>query len=101
MGTNDPPNLPEDSSVEGTSDSTLSAGATDGAGVKEIGPFHLLQLLGEGGMGEVWLMEQREPVRRRVALKLVKAGMNTREVMARFASERQALAVMDHPAIEK
>src|SRR5580704_171886 len=49
-----------------------------------IGRYHLLQKVGEGGMGEVWLAEQREPVRRRVALKLVKAGMDTREVVARF-----------------
>jgi serine/threonine protein kinase/tetratricopeptide (TPR) repeat protein len=66
-----------------------------------IGHYHLLQRIGEGGMGEVWLAEQKEPVRRRVALKLVKAGMNTREVMARFESERQALALMEHPAIAK
>jgi hypothetical protein len=52
-----------------------------------------------GGMGEVWLAEQKQPVRRRVALKLVKAGMDTREVIARFESERQALALLDHPAI--
>ncbi|HEV3275511.1 MAG TPA: serine/threonine-protein kinase [Terriglobia bacterium] len=64
-----------------------------------IGRYHLLQKIGEGGMGEVWLAEQSEPVRRRVALKVVKTGMNTREVMARFESERQALALMDHPAI--
>jgi hypothetical protein len=66
-----------------------------------IGRYHLLQKIGEGGMGEVWLAEQKEPVRRRVALKLVKAGMDTREVVARFESERQALALMDHPAIAK
>ena len=66
-----------------------------------IGRYHLLQKIGEGGMGEVWLAEQREPIRRQVALKLVKAGMNTREVIARFESERQALALMDHPAIAK
>jgi eukaryotic-like serine/threonine-protein kinase len=66
-----------------------------------IGPYHLLQLIGEGGMGEVWLAEQKEPVRRRVAIKLIKAGMDTREVVARFESERQALALMDHPAIAK
>ena len=66
-----------------------------------IGRYHLLQRLGEGGMGEVWLAEQKEPVRRRVALKLIKAGMNTREVILRFDSERQALALMDHPAIAK
>jgi len=66
-----------------------------------IDRYHLLQKVGEGGMGEIWLAEQKEPVRRRVALKLVKAGMNTREVIARFESERQALALMDHPAIAK
>jgi serine/threonine protein kinase len=66
-----------------------------------IGPYHLLELIGEGGMGLVWLAEQREPVRRRVALKLIKAGMDTRDVVARFQSERQALALMDHPAIAK
>ena len=66
-----------------------------------FGPYRLLQLLGEGGMGEVWLAEQKQPVRRRVALKLVKAGMSTREVIARFESERQALALMNHPAIAK
>ncbi len=66
-----------------------------------IGSYRLLELVGEGGMGEVWLAEQKVPVRRRVALKLVKAGMDTREVVARFESERQALALMDHPAIAK
>ena len=66
-----------------------------------IGRYHLLQKIGEGGMGEVWLAEQKEPVRRRVAIKLIKAGMDTREVVARFESERQALALMDHPAIAK
>ena len=66
-----------------------------------LGHYQLLQMIGEGGMGEVWLAEQKEPVRRRVALKLIKAGMNTREVIARFESERQALALMDHPAIAK
>jgi non-specific serine/threonine protein kinase/serine/threonine-protein kinase len=66
-----------------------------------IGRYHLLQKIGEGGMGEVWVAEQKEPVRRRVALKLIKAGMNSREVIARFESERQALALMDHPAIAK
>ena len=66
-----------------------------------IGPYHLLQLLGHGGMGEVWLAEQKQPVRRRVAIKLIKAGMDTREVVARFESERQALALMNHPAIAK
>src|SRR3954470_24584109 len=66
-----------------------------------IGPYQLLQMVGEGGMGEVWLAEQKHPVRRRVALKLVKTGMDTRPVVARFQSERQALALMDHPAIAR
>jgi non-specific serine/threonine protein kinase/serine/threonine-protein kinase len=66
-----------------------------------IGPYRLLEIIGQGGMGEVWLAEQKQPVRRRVALKLIKAGMDTREVVTRFESERQALALMDHPAIAK
>jgi non-specific serine/threonine protein kinase/serine/threonine-protein kinase len=66
-----------------------------------IGPYCLLQRIGSGGMGEVWLAEQTEPVHRRVALKLIKAGMDTSEVVARFQSERQALALMDHPSIAK
>jgi non-specific serine/threonine protein kinase/serine/threonine-protein kinase len=66
-----------------------------------IGRDHLLQKIGEGAMGEVWLAEQREHVRRRVALKLVKSGMNSREIIERFESGRQALALMDHPTIAK
>ncbi|MGA8103313.1 MAG: serine/threonine-protein kinase, partial [Candidatus Acidiferrales bacterium] len=69
------------------------------AGFREIGPYRLLQLLGEGGMGEVWLAEQKKPIHRTVALKLIKAGMDTKTVVARFESERQALALMDHPSI--
>jgi non-specific serine/threonine protein kinase/serine/threonine-protein kinase len=99
--------LAEDQEVEATSGrhppvlSSLATEATAGTGGTVIGRYHLLQKIGEGGMGEVWLAQQKEPVRRRVALKLVKAGMNTREVIARFESERQALALMDHPAIAK
>ncbi|HXJ92006.1 MAG TPA: serine/threonine-protein kinase [Terriglobia bacterium] len=84
-------------------DSVATVGTTGGletAGAL-IGRYRLLQKIGEGGMGEVWLAEQKEPVSRRVALKLVKRGMNTREVIARFESERQALALMDHPAIAR
>ncbi len=66
-----------------------------------IGPYRILRKLGEGGMGTVFLAEQREPVRRRVALKCVKLGMDTREVVRRFQSERQAVALMDHPGIAK
>lgn len=77
---------------------TLTAGTAPG---RTIGPYHLLEKIGEGGMGEVWAAEQHKPLHRRVALKLIKAGMDTRQVMARFDSERQALALMDHPAIAK
>ena len=66
---------------------------------RTIGPYRLLQLVGEGGMGEVWLAEQTHPVRRKVALKVIKAGMDTAQVVTRFEAERQALALMDHPAI--
>ena len=68
---------------------------------KRIGPYRLLQLIGEGGMGDVWLAEQLEPVRRRVAIKVIKAGMDTKQVVVRFESERQALALMEHPAIAR
>ncbi|MGB6885371.1 MAG: serine/threonine-protein kinase [Candidatus Acidiferrum sp.] len=101
MGPNDPPNLPDDSSVEGSSDRTLSIGAAGSAAAGQIGPYRLLQLLGEGGMGEVWLAEQKKPIHRTVALKLIKAGMDTKVVVARFESERQALALMDHPNIAR
>ena len=66
-----------------------------------IGPYRLTEKLGEGGMGEVWLAEQTEPVRRQVALKVIKSGMDTRQIVVRFEAERQALALMDHPAIAK
>jgi len=66
-----------------------------------IGPYKLLEPIGEGGMGTVWMAEQQEPVRRIVALKLIKAGMDTKAVLARFDAERQALALMDHPNIAK
>jgi eukaryotic-like serine/threonine-protein kinase len=66
-----------------------------------IGPYKILGLLGEGGMGVVYLAAQSAPIRRRVALKVLKAGMDSRQVVARFESERQALAVMDHPHISK
>lgn len=67
----------------------------------QIGPYRLLQQIGEGGMGVVWMAEQLEPVRRRVALKVIKPGMDSRQVISRFESERQALAMMDHPSIAK
>jgi serine/threonine protein kinase/tetratricopeptide (TPR) repeat protein len=67
----------------------------------KIGPYKLLQRLGEGGCGVVYMAEQEEPLRRRVALKIIKIGMDTRQVIARFEAERQALALMDHPNIAK
>ena len=79
----------------------LEFGSSEATAGAVIGSYHLLELIGQGGMGEVWLAEQKQPVRRRVAIKLIKAGMDTREVVARFESERQALALMDHPAIAK
>jgi WD40 repeat protein/serine/threonine protein kinase len=66
-----------------------------------IGRYKLLEKIGEGGFGVVYVAEQREPVRRRVALKIIKLGMDTRQVVARFEAERQALAMMDHPNIAK
>ncbi len=66
-----------------------------------VGRYKLLQKIGEGGCGVVYLAEQEEPVRRRVALKVIKLGMDTRQVVARFDAERQALALMDHPNIAK
>jgi serine/threonine protein kinase len=66
-----------------------------------MGPYKLLEQIGEGGFGLVWMAEQGAPIRRKVALKLIKPGMDTRQVIARFEAERQALAIMDHPNIAK
>jgi WD40 repeat protein/tRNA A-37 threonylcarbamoyl transferase component Bud32 len=72
----------------------------EGPGTR-VGPYKLLQQIGEGGMGAVFMAEQSQPVQRRVALKIIKPGMDSRQVIARFEAERQALAVMDHPNIAK
>src|SRR5437764_3839415 len=64
-----------------------------------VGPYKLVQEIGAGGMGTVYLARQTEPVKRLVALKVIKAGMDSRQVIARFEAERQALALMDHPSI--
>jgi serine/threonine protein kinase len=66
-----------------------------------LGPYRLLQQIGEGGMGVVWMAEQTVPVRRRVAVKVIKPGMDSAQVLARFEAERQALALMDHPNIAR
>jgi serine/threonine protein kinase/lipoprotein NlpI len=66
-----------------------------------VGPYKLLEHIGEGGMGTVWMAEQTEPIQRRVAIKVVKEGMDSRQVLARFEAERQALALMEHPNIAR
>src|SRR5947207_13763613 len=68
---------------------------------ESIGPYRILERIGEGGMGLVYKAEQRQPVRRVVALKVIKLGMDTNEVVARFEAERQALALMSHPNVAK
>src|SRR5262249_14176591 len=85
------------STSEGESNSGKGA---EGPGIL-IGHYKLLEKIGEGGFGEVYMAEQRQPIKRRVALKIIKIGMNNREVVARFEAERQALALMDHPNIAK
>ncbi len=81
-------------------DATLDAPIGEHPGTV-IGPYKLLEPIGEGGFGVVFLAEQTQPVRRKVALKVLKPGMDTRQVVARFEAERQALAIMDHPNIAK
>src|SRR5215467_11845431 len=85
----------------GTPEATnILAPIADGPGTI-IGPYKLLQQIGEGGMGIVYMAEQTEPIQRTVALKIIKPGMDTKQVIARFEAERQALALMDHPNIAK
>src|SRR5262245_59642969 len=79
---------------------TIDQPASEGPG-SDIGPYKLLEQIGEGGFGVVFLAEQTRPVRRKVALKVLKPGMDTRQVVARFEAERQALAIMDHANIAK
>src|SRR5215467_594596 len=82
--------------------STQTTGiATAAAYDDDFGRYQIVLPIGEGGMGTVYLAEQREPIRRRVALKVVKLGMDTAQVLARFDNERQALAMMDHPNIAR
>lgn len=78
-----------------------SLSTTTVPGLARVGPYRIVRLLGEGGMGVVYLAEQDEPVRRQVALKVLRAGLNTNEIVARFHSEQQALAMMEHPNITR
>jgi serine/threonine protein kinase len=84
----------------GDSDKATHSPVAEAPGT-QIGRYKLLEEIGEGGFGSVWMAEQREPVQRKVALKIIKLGMDTRQVIARFEAERQALAIMDHPNIAK
>jgi serine/threonine protein kinase len=79
---------------------TDHAPITEGPG-SVLGPYKLMEQIGEGGFGLVFVAEQQQPVRRKVALKILKPGMDTRDVIARFEAERQALALMDHPNIAR
>jgi serine/threonine protein kinase len=105
----DPAGLCPGCLIQGAFDSSFADGsgaetidiALASAGDEDFGRYHVLRRLGEGGMGTVYLAEQREPIRRRVALKVVKLGMDTGQVLARFAKERQALAMMDHPNVAR
>src|SRR5579884_1312633 len=109
LDSGDPAGLCPRCLIQGAFDSSLGAAsprqtnstATALAGEDDFGRYHILRTLGEGGMGTVYLAEQREPIRRHVALKVVKLGMDTSQVLARFANERQALAMMDHPNIAR
>jgi serine/threonine protein kinase len=93
-------NPPQDPYATGAYSGQVPPPLTEGPGTR-VGPYKLLQQIGEGGMGAVYMAEQEQPVRRRVALKIIKPGMDSAQVLARFEAERQALALMDHPNIAK
>src|SRR5947199_3599055 len=108
LGSDDPAGLCPKCLIQGAFDSSVAAdeygtqtinGTRDPTGDDDFGRYQIVRPIGEGGMGTVYLAEQFEPIRRRVALKVVKLGMDTAQVLARFHNERQALAMMDHPNI--
>src|ERR1039458_4084480 len=91
---------PEERDTTGQPVKTMKLELADAVGTT-IGRYKLMERLGEGGCGVVYVAEQSQPVRRRVALKVIKLGMDTKMVVARFEAERQALAMMDHPRSEE
>ena len=94
------PDRTSDSGAPKPSDDTTQTSGTPAEPIPQrVGPFKILDVLGEGGFGIVYLAEQQEPVRRRVALKVIKPGMDSKAVIARFEAERQALALMNHPNV--
>src|SRR5262245_26657220 len=109
LGPGDPAGLCPKCLIEGAFDSSFGADefrttivtSSAAGGEDDFGRYQIVRPLGEGGMGSVYLAEQREPIRRCVALKVIKLGMDTNQVLARFANERQALAMMDHPNIAR
>ncbi len=96
-----PHNLSGNSDPEATLDSDAASVGVSAPDLGSIGPYRLIRKLGEGGMGQVWLAEQSAPVKRRVALKIIKAGHYDESALLRFDVERQTLAIMNHPAIAK
>ena len=94
-------NSDANSDPEATLDSAPAPVGVSALDLGSVGPYRLIRSLGEGGMGQVWLAEQSAPVRRQVALKIIKAGRYDQSALLRFDVERQALAIMDHPAIAK
>ncbi len=87
--------------LERAEDRVIAAVQETSPAPEQIGPYRILSVLGEGGMGTVYVAEQREPVRRRVALKVIKLGMDSKQVLHRFEAERQALAMMEHSNIAR
>ena len=101
-GSEQPPTRGADSTGDQRSAPFSSLYSAPGAHTGDmVGPYKLIEVIGEGGFGEVWLAERREPMVQRVAIKIIKPGMDSRAVIARFEQERQALAVMDHPNVAR